>query len=249
MQFDDQLIKRLREAQHVVFFSGAGASAESGVPTFRDSHNSFWVDFDAGTFATASGYYANPDRVWQWYAEQRLKLRALTPNPAHRVIAAWQNKASNVTVITQNIDGFHQRAGNHKVIELHGNIGTYKCFDHGHPAEHDANISDEKPPHCQQCGGLLRPDVVWFSEELPAEAFTQAKHSSANCDVFVSIGCSLEVYPASTLPINAAHGGAYLVQVNPHATLLDEIADCNLRGKAGEIMPLLWQAVWREQLP
>ena len=208
MQFDDKLIKHLREAQRVVFFTGAGASTESGVPTFRDSQNSFWGNFDVNTFATASGYSANPARVWQWYAEQRLKLKALAPNPAHQVIAAWQDKAPSVTVITQNIDGFHQRAGSSEVIELHGNIGAYKCFDHGHPAKHDVNISDELPPYCQQCGSLLRPDVVWFEEELPAEAFAQAEYFSGNCDVFVSIGCSLEVYPASILPNNSAHCGA-----------------------------------------
>jgi NAD-dependent deacetylase len=249
MQFDSELIKRLREAEHVVFFTGAGASAESGVPTFRESQNSIWADFDVNTYATAQGYQANPTLVWQWYAEQRRKLQALKPNPTHQVIAAWQHKMAGVTVITQNIDNLHQRAGSREMIELHGNIGTYKCFAQGHPVSHDAMISDEQPPHCEQCGSLLRPDVVWFEEELPVEAFNQAEYFSFNCDVFVSIGCSLEVYPASTLPIKTARCGAYLVQINPHETQLDDLAHCNLRGKAGEIMPLLWQAVWDETCP
>lgn len=249
MQFDIELIKRLREAEQVVFFTGAGASAESGVPTFRESQNSIWAEFDVNTYATASGYQANPTLVWQWYIEQRRKMQVLEPNPAHQVIAAWQNKTARVTVITQNIDGFHQRAGSREVIELHGNIGTYKCFDHGHPVAHDAIISDEQPPYCQQCGSQLRPNVVWFEEELPVEAFNQAEYFSFNCDVFVSIGCSLEVYPASTLPISTAHCGAYLVQINPHETKLDKVANCNLRGKAGEIMPKLWEAVWGKLIP
>ncbi len=249
MQFDSELIKRLREAEHVVFFTGAGVSAESGVPTFRESQNSIWADFDVNTYATARGYQTNPTLVWQWYAEQRRKLQGLEPNLAHQVIAAWQNKSAGVTVITQNIDNLHQRAGSREVIELHGNIGTYKCFDQGHLFVHEAMISDEQPPHCQQCGSLLRPDVVWFEEELPVEAFNQAEYFSFNCDVFVSIGCSLEVYPASTLPINTARCDAYLVQINPHETQLDVLAHCNLRGKAGEIMPQLWQAVWDETFP
>ena len=249
MQFDDELITRLRQAQRVVFFTGAGASTESGVPTFRDSTNSFWVDFDVETFATASGFYANPARVWQWYAERCQQLQTLAPNPAHRVIAGWQDKAPSVTVITQNIDGLHQRAGSKEVIELHGNIATYKCFDHGHPAEHDASPSDALPPHCQLCGSLLRPDVVWFGEKLPAEAYEQAEHASYNSEVFISIGSSLEVYPAASLPLTASRCRAYLIQINPKVTMIDKFADCNLRGKAGEILPLLWQAVWQEQLP
>ena len=246
MQFDDELITRLRQAQRLVFFTGAGASTESGVPTFRDSKNSFWVDFDVKTFATASGFDRNPVRVWQWYAERRQQLQTLAPNPAHRMIADWQDKAPSVSVITQNIDGLHQRAGSKEVIELHGNIATYKCFDNGHPAKLDDHTRDMHPPHCQLCGSLLRPDVVWFGEELLAEAYELAEHVSFNSDVFISIGSSLEVYPAASLPLNASRCGAYLLQINPKTTMIDEFANCNLRGKAGEIMPLLWQAVWQE---
>ncbi|WP_262966125.1 SIR2 family NAD-dependent protein deacylase [Methylobacter psychrophilus] len=160
MQFDDKLVIPLREAQSIVFFTGAGASTESGVPTFRDSKNSFWVDFDVKTYATTSGFSANPARVWQWYAERCQQLQIVAPNPAHRVIAAWQAKAHSVSVVTQNIDGLHQRAGSKKVIELHGNLATYKCFDYGHPAEHQVRSSNELPPHCKFCGSLLRPDIV-----------------------------------------------------------------------------------------
>lgn len=248
MQFDDELLNRLRQAQRVVFFTGAGTSTESGVPTFRDEQNSLWVNFDASRFATKSGFRANPSQVWQWYAERRRQLQTLSPNPAHRVIAAWQDKAAGVTVITQNVDGFHQQAGSRNVIELHGNIAANKCLDYGHPAPMDMSPSDQ-PPHCQHCGSLLRPDIVWFGEELPAVAYNLAEELSFDCEVFVCIGCSMEVYPAASLPFNAARCGAYLIQINPQATPLDEIANCNLHGKVGEILPQLWQAVWQEPLP
>lgn len=247
MIFNDELIQRLRHAERIVFFTGAGASTESGVPTFRDCQNSLWGDFDATTFATEFGFCADPRKVWQWYAERRKQIQTLFPNQGHRVIAAWQDKAPNVKVITQNIDGFHQHAGSRDVIELHGNIAANKCFAYGHPYLIPIE-DDQQPPRCPECDSLIRPDVVWFDEEMPLEAYALAEQTSFDSDVFVCIGTSLEVYPAATLPINASRCGAYLIQINPQPTSLDSDANCNLQGKSGEILPLLWQAVWQELL-
>ncbi len=249
MLFDDELIRRLRHAKHLVFFTGAGISAESGIATFRDHQDSLWINFNVADFATAAGFCSDPARSWQWYAERRRQIQLLSPNPAHQVIACWQDKMPNVNVITQNIDGFHQQAGSKDVIELHGNLSKNKCFDHGHVADQDVGGTDLQIPKCSLCNSLLRPDVVWFDEELPTAAFDQAEHLSFNSEVFVSIGCSLEVHPAASLPLNASRSGAYLIQINPNFTQLDGIANCNIHGKAGEILPLLWQSVWREPLP
>ena len=247
MLFDDELLSRFRQAERLIFFTGAGASTESGIPTFRNSENSFWVDFDTSTFATEFGFWADPTRVWQWYRERRQQLQTLAPNPAHRVMAAWQDKAPYVSVITQNIDGFHQLAGSRNVIELHGNIANNKCIAFGHQI-HGVGIDVLTPPRCPQCDTLVRPDIVWFDEELKIEDYQRAEQLSFNSDVFVSIGCSMEIYPAAQLPVNASQSGAYLIQINPMETPLDSYVNCNLRGKAGEILPLLWEAVWLESL-
>lgn len=248
MQFDNELLQRLRQAENIVFFTGSGVSVESGIPTFRDSKNALWGDFDALTFATEFGFCADPAKVWQWYAERRKRMQTLLPNPGHRVIAAWQDKVSDTKVITQNIDGLHQRAGSREVLELHGNIMRNKCFAMGHPYL-QLVVDDLQPPRCRECDSLIRPDIVWFNEELPLATYTLAEHISFNCDVFVSIGTSLEVYPAKTLPINSQRCEAYLIQINPQSTDLDKAANCNLRGKSGEVLPLLWEAVWGESLP
>lgn len=245
--FDQKLLERLRGAERIVFFTGAGASSESGIPTFREGPNSLWQNFDPAQYATLQGFDADPEKVWFWYAERRQQMRALSPNSTHHVIAAWQQKTPHVTVITQNIDGFHQRAGSREVIELHGTLMMDKCRQQGHKIAHDFEGALDAHPRCPECNSVLRPDVVWFSELLPEEAYDHAELMSFNCDVFISVGCSMEVYPAATLPFNAQRCGAYLVQINPDATELDAIADSNLYGKSGEILPMLWQAVWGDE--
>lgn len=245
MHFDNELIQRLRQAERIVFFTGAGVSVESGIPTFRDSSNALWGDFDAFTFATEFGFCANPAKVWQWYEARRKQLQTVLPNAGHRVMAAWQDKVPYINVITQNIDGLHQRAGSRDVLELHGNIMLNKCFAQGHPYRQPI-VDELQPPRCSECDSLIRPDVVWFNEELPLATYSLAEHISFNCDVFFCIGTSLEVYPAETLPINAQRCGAYLIQINPQSTPLDKVADCNFQGKSGQMLPLLWEAVWGE---
>lgn len=247
MEFNPELLKRLRQTQRLVFFTGAGASRESGVPTFREGPNSLWTDFDPSIYATLSGFDNNPAKVWSWYCERRQQLKTLQPNPTHHVIAAWQRKAS-VTVITQNIDGFHQRAGSMDVIELHGSLLMDKCRDHGHRVAHDFDKPALEHPRCRECNCLLRPDVVWFAEALPEDAYDRAELESYNTEVFISIGCSMEIYPAASLPYAAKGCGAFVIQINPEQTELDGFAVYNLRGQSGEILQALWQAVWQENL-
>jgi NAD-dependent deacetylase len=246
MYFDKELLQRLRRAKRIVFFTGAGASRESGIPTFREGDNSLWGEFDPMAYASLSGFDRNPTGVWQWYAERRRQLLDLHPNPTHQIIAAWESK-TKVTVITQNIYGFHQRAGSRHVIELHGSLAMDRCRNNGHRLAHKIELANDDHPRCPACNSLLRPDVVWFAEELPEEAYDEAELLSFNSDVFVSIGCSMEIFPAASLPYNAKRSGAYLVQINPEKTQLDEVADCNLRGCSGEVLPGLWQAVWEEK--
>ncbi len=242
--FDDVLIKALREAKNVVFFTGAGASAESGIPTFRSGADGLWGDFDMEDYATSEGFTRNPKKVWQWYRDRRQDMADLQPNTAHNVIARWQKKASNVTVITQNIDNFHQDAGSDHVIELHGNIHQFKCLN-DHPVGASSVTTLDEPPLCEICGSLVRPDVVWFNEPLPQEAFEHAEMFSRESSVFVAVGCSMDVYPAAFLPAFAASSGAYLIQINPEVSAFDKYAH-TLRGKAGEVLPQLWLAVWGE---
>ena len=244
MKFEQTLIEKLRQAQRIVFFTGAGVSQESGIPTFRDGLTSIWQHFDPELYATVAGFDNNPNKVWEWYWDRRQAFKALEPNAAHDVIAAWQDKAQEVTVITQNIDGFHQKAGSQSLIELHGSLTMDKCRAQGHAIEHNFNSTSKQQPSCTECGSLLRPDVVWFGEALPDEAYDQAEIASFNCDVFICIGCSMDIYPAANLPYNASASGAYLIQINPNATDLDETAHCNLYDNAGVVMPALWQAVW-----
>jgi NAD-dependent deacetylase len=242
--FDDVLIKNLREAENVVFFTGAGASEESGIPTFRSSIDGLWGNFDENDYATLDGFTRNPTKVWQWYKSHRQSMAALQPNLAHHVIARWQEKTPNVTVITQNIDNFHQDAGSDHVIELHGNIHHFKCLN-DHPVESSSVDMAEETPLCEICGSLVRPDLVWFNEPLPQEAFDLAEVYSRESSVFIAVGCSMEVQPAALLPIYAVSGGAFMVQINPIASVFDKYA-YTLRGKAGEILPQLWQAIWGE---
>jgi NAD-dependent deacetylase len=243
MNFSETLIERLRNARHVVVFSGAGVSAESGVPTFRDALTGLWAMYRAEDLATPSAFRADPKLVWDWYAWRREKVRQVSPNPAHHAIATMGDCVPKLTLVTQNVDGLHQRAGSSSVIELHGNISRVKCIGQGHLAE-DWDDSEEQPPKCAVCGSLLRPDVVWFHESLPAGAFELANTAARDCDVFFSVGTSMLVYPAAELPYIAEEVGATIIQINPNMTSLNGVAHYNLTGKAGEILPALVQAAW-----
>jgi NAD-dependent deacetylase len=235
---DAKLIDALRHAQRVVVLTGAGISAESGVPTFRDAQTGLWQEFKPEELATPEAFRRNPRLVWEWYESRRNKVRTVEPNAGHRALAALAKRYSEFTLVTQNVDGLHQRAGSKDVIELHGNIMRTKCFDE------DVIVAEwthtgEAPPRCPRCQGYLRPDVVWFGEELPTDAIHRAMRASDLCDVFLSIGTSSLVQPAAMLPEVALRRGATIIEINPAETALTPLATFSLRGPAGGILPEL----------
>jgi NAD-dependent deacetylase len=243
MHFAPDLLDKLRNARHVAAFTGAGVSAESGIPTFRDAQTGLWAQYRAEDLATPEAFRRDPATVWNWYAWRRDLMRELGPNPAHLAIARLERLVDKVTVITQNVDGLHHLAGSSDVIELHGNIWDNFCCD---CRQHTAEIpsTSDIPPRCTHCNGLLRPGVVWFGEPLPAAAWTRAAEILDDADVFFCIGTSSLVEPAASLPRYARTCGRTVIQINPEATSHDEIAQYVLRGKAGDVLPALVQSAW-----
>lgn len=240
----------LRDARRVVVFTGAGMSAESGVPTFRDDLTGLWARFDAQQLATAEAFHADPDLVWGWYEWRRSRVRRAAPNPGHLAVAAIQARVPQATVVTQNVDDLHERAGTRAPIHLHGSLFAPRCVAAAaHPASFpDAEDGDAPepgegrripPPRCVSCRALVRPGVVWFGEALPEAALTAAVDAAAGCDVLLTVGTSGVVYPAAEVPRIAARSGAAVIQVNPVPTPLDRVAAVNLRGTAAEVLPAL----------
>lgn len=241
------LARALRAARYVAVLTGAGVSAESGVPTFRDALTGLWAHFDPRELATPSAFARNPKLVWDWYAARREQVRAVAPNPGHFALAALEAHVPRMLVATQNVDGLHQRAGSRHVVELHGNITRVKCFGCGVPAERFDAGTDDAPPRCAQCGGYLRPDVVWFEELLPPEALAAAERAAAECDVLLVAGTSAEVYPAAELPRRARRHGARVVEINPADTPLSPLAHDTLRGPSGKVLPALVAAAFPDK--
>lgn len=240
VEFSPSLLQALHTARHIAVLTGAGISAESGVPTFQGG---FWGQYSPEELATPEGFQKQPKLVWDWYGMRRNQLKDVQPNPGHAALAAMQQRVPKFTLITQNIDGLHQKAGNHGVIELHGSIHRVKCFQEGTLVEH-WDDSREQPPRCAHCGAFLRPDVVWFGEMLPQDAIEAAQIAADDCDVFFSIGTATHVYPAAALPFDALHNGATVIEINPDITPLSTRATHSLRGSSGQILPQLVKAVW-----
>jgi NAD-dependent deacetylase len=232
------VIDILRGARRLTVLTGAGISAESGVPTFRDALTGLWSNFKPEELATPEAFLRNPKVVWEWYAWRRELLTKVEPNPGHFALVELERRVGAFTLITQNVDGLHQRAGSRNVIELHGNISRTKCFDEDRVVEHWEDTG-EVPPRCPNCGGWLRPDVVWFNEMLPEDAVEKSLAASRACDVFFSIGTSGQVYPAASLPLEARDAGATVVEINPDETPLSRQVDHVLRGPSGMILPAL----------
>jgi NAD-dependent deacetylase len=228
----------LGRARSVVAFTGAGISAESGVPTFRGA-GGIWQKMRAEELASMEGFLANPALVWEWYQHRRSIIDGVKPNRGHEAIVAMEQIFPDVAVITQNIDNLHRRAGSRRVIELHGNIERNYCMECGHAYPTVEVPAPGSRPQCRECGGLVRPDVVWFGEQLPEDQWEAGVRASASADCFLSIGTSAVVYPAASLPLMAKRSGAFLVEVNPEPTPLTESADEFLRGLAGEVLPAL----------
>lgn len=232
----------LRAAQHVAVLSGAGVSAESSVPTFRDTHTGYWAQFDPQEMASEPGFRAHPQRVWRWYAYRRTLVAKVQPNAAHLALADYAKlHPGKLSVITQNVDGLHQRAGSHDAICLHGDLLRNQwleaCCPHCNMQEALAQAGE--PPRCSACGNCIRPGVVWFGEHLPAEALAQAEVAANRCDVMLVVGTSGVVYPAAGLVFQAHQRGAKVVIVNPVATELDMLADALLHQNAAQALPAL----------
>ncbi len=242
--FPEPLLRALRNARKVAALTGAGVSAESGVPTFRNAQTGLWAQFKPEELATPGAFLKNPRLVWEWYEWRRQLVQNAKPNPAHFALAEMENKFPGFTLITQNVDGLHQRAGSRKVIEIHGNITRTKCFQEDTVVT-QWNETGEVPPKCPRCGGLLRPDVVWFEEALPEIPTEAAFAASRDCDVFLCIGTSAVVYPAASLPLEALQHQATVIEINPEVTPLTSRASYVLNGPAGEILPGLLTEVTR----
>jgi NAD-dependent deacetylase len=238
------LARTLAGARDVAVLTGAGVSAESGVPTFRDAQNGLWSRFDPRELATPSAFARNPKLVWDWYAYRRELVGKAIPNPAHLAIAELERRVPQFLLITQNVDGLHAKAGSRKLVELHGNIGRVKCSREGTIVDTWTAPEDDLPPRCAHCGAFLRPDVVWFEEMLPADALAQAEAAALRCELILVVGTSAEVYPAAALPRYARERGACVVEVNPERTALSRFADHSLSGAAGVLLPALIGAAW-----
>lgn len=244
MEIPQPLITALQKAKKVAVLTGAGISAESGIPTFRDAQTGLWAKYRPEDLATPQAFLKDPKLVWDWYAWRRTLCAKSDPNPGHFALVEMAKRIPSFTLITQNVDGLHRRAGSQNVIELHGNIYRIKCFDDEQVVEH-WDEHDEAPPKCPRCKiGLLRPDVVWFGEMLPREALLAAEEAARGCEVFFSIGTSSVVEPAASLPYRAANQGAVVVEVNLIRTPLSERADFLLQAPAGQALPALVKAAW-----
>jgi len=234
----NQLIHLLARARNVSFLTGAGISAESEIPTFR-GEGGLWKQFKAEELATMTAFQSDPKLVWEWYDWRRELIAKKSPNPGHLVIAKWEKLFPDFTLVTQNIDGLHQKAGSRGIVELHGNIWKMRCTAEGTVTDQHESPLKRIPPLCAACGALLRPHVVWFGESLDMKVLEEASTACSNCEVLFVVGTSAVVQPAASLPLAAAHAGATLVEINPQTTPLSDFVDYSFRGKAGEILPIL----------
>ena len=228
----------LSRAGSVCVLTGAGVSAESGVPTFRGP-GGLWRQFRPEQLATPEAFFRDPLLVWEWYAWRREIISRARPNAAHHALAEMESEAAaggrRFTLLTQNVDGLHQRAGSRNVIRLHGDIWVLRCLDCGGERRDTSVPLDPLPPRCD-CSGLMRPGVVWFGEALPVEAWDRAARAAASSDLFLIVGTSALVEPAASLPFLARRNGARLLEINPEPTPVSDLADLTVRGKAAEVL-------------
>lgn len=242
--FSHELVDRLARARRVAALTGAGISAESGIPTFRDP-GGLWETFKPEELANVQAFLRNPRLVQAWYSHRRSVAEEKAPNPGHEALAELENLVSDFLLVTQNVDNLHQRAGSTKMAELHGNITRSYCIDCGKAATHEEtkSIASGVAARCSACGGYIRPDVVWFGEMLPEGVMEQAGEAAQRAEVFLSIGTSAVVYPAARLPLLAKERGAYVAEINIEASAIAGYVDEVVLGKAGEVLPALVQAV------
>jgi NAD-dependent deacetylase len=238
MNFSDTLCSLVRTAESICVLTGAGISAESGVETFRGS-NGLWSKLKPEELASFDAFLRNPELVWEWYNYRKKIIHDVKPNPAHSALARLEELVKDFTLVTQNIDNLHRRAGSKNILELHGNIERSYCIGCGKYFAHVELTSEKKVPHCPSCHGIIRPDVVWFGEMLPEGVFETAGDAANRCELFFSIGTSAVVYPAASLPLTARNNGAYVVEINMERTEISQHVHETLLGKAGEILPNL----------
>jgi len=243
IEIPGELIRFLRKAERVAALTGAGVSQESGLRTFRDAQTGLWTQYKPTELASPEAYERDPKLVWDWYTWRREAIKGVRPNPGHYALVDMAHHIPDFNLITQNVDGLHRMAGSPKIIELHGNIQRVKCSSCGQQVEEWAEAEIDVP-RCEACGGLLRPDVVWFGESLPRAALEMAVEAARTCHVFFSIGTSGLVQPAASLAYAARNRGAVVVEINAEPTPLTRKVDFALHGKSGQILPGLVQAVW-----
>jgi NAD-dependent deacetylase len=233
-----QLAHKLREKPRITVMTGAGVSAASGIPTFRGA-GGLWRSFRPEELATADAFARDPRLVWEWYAWRRELVAKAKPNRAHEVLAAWSRRYEGFALITQNVDGLHERAGTPNVVRYHGSLWELRCWDDCESSPErwpDETVPfPETPPRCPQCGGLARPGVIWFGEAIPAAAL-RAASEAADCDLFLAIGTSSVVYPAAGLAAEAAARGAFTVEINPEATPATAAVDLAIPGPAEQVL-------------
>jgi NAD-dependent deacetylase len=232
----DALIRALRDARHVCILTGAGVSAESGVPTFRDAQEGLWAQYEPQDLATPEAFLADPSLIWRWYRWRRTLVADAEPNPGHHAIAQLAVLVPRVTLITQNVDSLHQRAGSENVIEFHGNLFDDRCFSCEKLTTADDSLD---VPTCPDCGSNLRPGVVWFGEVIPESTLNESCAAASDCDVFLSVGTSSLVYPAAGLADLAKENGATVVEVNPQPTAHATSFDFVIAGNSGDVLPEL----------
>ena len=234
----DTVTDIMAKSRKCVILTGAGISAESGVPTFRGK-DGLWNKFRPEELATMSAFMSNPKIVWEWYNWRRELMSEVSPNPGHYAIVDLENLYSEFWLVTQNVDNLHRKVGSKNILELHGNIHKNKCVDCGTAFDERADIPPDDIPTCDKCGGKIRPDVVWFGEMLDERIISKAFQVSEAADVFLSVGTSALIHPAASLPVIAKQRGAILIEVNLDPTPLTDLADYSFREKTGEFLPPL----------
>ena len=247
MQQMEQELERVRQwvdqASRVCVLTGAGVSAESGIPTFRDDASGYWAQFKPEDMASEAGYRRDPAHVWRWYQHRRERVAQVDPNAGHRALAQWSARhAQRMSLVTQNVDGLHERAGSAGVLNLHGELMKNRWLNRRCADCDLARPSAGEPPFCPACGNLLRPAVVWFGESLPMGGWAQAEEAAEHCSLMLVVGTSGAVYPAAGLAKLARRAGARVVIINPQATELDAVADCLIQQPSALALPQIMQA-------
>ncbi|MCC6638337.1 MAG: NAD-dependent deacylase [Ignavibacteriaceae bacterium] len=242
IRIQKELINKLADSRKIVVFTGSGVSAESGIPTFRGD-DGLWKKFSAHELANFDSFMKNPDLVWEWYQYRRRIINDSKPNAGHRALVELE-KYLDVTIVTQNVDNLHQRAGSSRVYELHGNITRNICTACGKRYDGEIELADNKPPHCE-CGALVRPDVVWFGENLPEGVYELAEEQCESCDVMLVVGTSGVVYPAALLPSAALSSGAMVVDINIDDSDHQHGRRLFIKGRSGEVLPAIFDEIKR----